>query len=170
MKEENGKDSIAYPSADSERFDEQQELPSSDYMLSHCLYFTVSRFARQMDKLAEEAFAAIELPPSYAYLMITLNDHAGISQKELCEKLTIAPSTSTRFIDKLVGRNLVERKADGKQIMLCLTEEGKALCQKIYQSLEAIYLRHAEILEQSHSKQLITLLHEASELMKKHDI
>ncbi|QAV19242.1 MarR family transcriptional regulator [Paenibacillus chitinolyticus] len=143
------------------------QTPNSDYLLSNCLYFTVSRFARQMEKLAEEAFASIDIPPSYTYLIITLNDYPGITQKELCEKLTIAPSTSTRFIDKLVQRNFVERKPDGKHILIYLTDEGKSLCKEIYENLNKIYLRHSEILDKKHSQQLIHLLHEASQLMEK---
>ena len=136
---------------------------SAEYLLSHCLYFTVSRFARQMDKLAEEVFASLDIAPSYAFLLITINDYPGITQKELCQKLSIAPSTSTRFIDKLVKQNYVERKKDGKHIFIYLTESGKALCEDVYHCLEQIYLQHAQILNQDHSGQLIRLLHEASE-------
>ncbi|MEK3934333.1 MarR family transcriptional regulator [Sporosarcina sp. FSL W7-1349] len=143
------------------------ETPNSDYLLRNCLYFTTARFARQMEKLAGEAFSSIDIPPSYAYLIITIHDYPGITQKELCKKLTIAPSTSTRLIDKLVKQNYVERKPDGKHILIYLTEEGTALCNEIYESLNKIYLRHAEILDETHSQQLIHLLHKASELMEK---
>lgn len=143
------------------------QTPSSDYLLSNCLYFTAARFARQMEKLAEEAFSSVDIPPSYAYLIITINDFPGISQKELCKKLTIAPSTSTRFIDKLVKNNYVVRKPDGKHIFIYLTDKGISLCNEIYESLNKIYLRHLEILDESHSQQLIHLLHKASELMEK---
>lgn len=120
-----------------------------------------------MDKLAQEAFASIDVPPSYAYLIITLKDHSGISQKELCSKLSIAPSTSTRFIDKLVKQNYVERKSKGKHILLYLTEQGESLCNEIYVCYEEIYKRYSEILEKSYSSQLVHLLHEASERMDK---
>ncbi|WP_042479381.1 MarR family winged helix-turn-helix transcriptional regulator [Bacillus ndiopicus] len=142
------------------------QTPNSDYLLSNCLYFTAARFARQMEKLAEEAFSSMDIPPSYAYLIITINDYPGISQKELCQKLSIAPSTSTRFIEKLVKNKFVERKRDGKYILFYLTEEGKSLCDEIYESLNKIYLRHSEILDREHSQQLIHSLHEASELLE----
>ncbi len=145
------------------------ETPSSEYLLSNCLYFTAARFARQMEKLAGEVFSSMDIPPSYAYLIITINDYPGISQKELCKKLTIAPSTSTRLIDKLVKNNYVERKPDGKHILIYLTEEGTSLCNEIYINLNRIYLRHLEILDKNHSQQLIHLLHKASELMEKNN-
>ncbi|WP_235822722.1 MarR family winged helix-turn-helix transcriptional regulator [Cytobacillus massiliigabonensis] len=122
-----------------------------------------------MEKLAEEAFSSMDISPSYAYLIITINDYPGISQKELCKKLTIAPSTSTRFIDKLVKNKFVERKPDGKHILIHLTKEGKSLCNEIYECLNNIYLRHLEILDENHSQQLIHLLHEASELIEKNN-
>lgn len=145
------------------------ETPGSEYLLNNCLYFTASRFARQMEKLAEEAFSSMDIPPSYAYLIITINDYPGISQKELCKKLAIAPSTSTRFIDKLVKNKFVERKRDGKHILIYLTEEGTSLCNEIYENLNKIYLRHLEILDKNHSQQLIHLLRKASELMEKNN-
>ncbi|QQZ08374.1 MarR family winged helix-turn-helix transcriptional regulator [Heyndrickxia vini] len=145
------------------------ETPGSEYLLNNCLYFTASRFARQMEKLAEEAFSSMDIPPSYAYLIITINDYPGISQKELCKKLSIAPSTSTRFIDKLVKNKFVERKRNGKHILIYLTEEGTSLCNEIYENLNKIYLRHLEILDKNHSQQLIHLLRKASELMEKNN-
>ncbi|MFD1204874.1 MarR family winged helix-turn-helix transcriptional regulator [Sporosarcina contaminans] len=140
--------------------------PNSDYLLSNCLYFTAARFARHMEKIAAEVFSSMDIPPSYAYLILTINDYPGISQKELCKKLSIAPSTSTRLIDKLINKNYVERKPDGKHILIYLTEEGKSLCNEIYEKLNEIYLRHSEILDKNHSQQLIQLLHKASEQME----
>ncbi|MWV43925.1 MarR family transcriptional regulator [Paenibacillus sp. HJL G12] len=145
------------------------ESPDSDYLLSHCLYFTAARFGRHMEKLAVEAFASLDIPPSYGYMIITINDHPGITQKELCHKLTIAPSTSTRFIDKLVNQSLAKRKQEGKHILLFLTDEGRAMCNEIYECFNKIYMRHLEILNSSHSQELIRLLHEANEIMEKNN-
>ena len=93
-------------------------------ILSMCLYFTSNRFARYMTKIAEEAFAKINLSPTYVYLLVVVNQYPGITQKELCEKLSIAPSTSTRFIDKLEKQNLVYRHFDWKETHIHLTEKG----------------------------------------------
>lgn len=145
------------------------DTPNSDYLLSNCLYFTAARFSRHMEKLAGEVFSSMDIPPSYAYLILTIKDYPGISQKELCKKLSIAPSTSTRLIDKLVKLKYVVRKPDGKHILISLTEEGACLCNEIYEKLNEIYLRHLKILDEDHSQQLIRLLHSASELMEENN-
>ena len=100
-------------------------------ILSMCLYFTSNRFARYMTKLAEKAFAKINLSPTYVYLLVVVNQYPGITQKELCEKLSIAPSTSTRFIDKLEKLNLVYRRLEGKETHIHLTEKGIRLSEEI---------------------------------------
>lgn len=62
----------------------------------------------------------------------------------------------------------MKRKSEGKHILLDLSEEGISMCNAIYECLNRIYLLHSDILDKSHSQQLIHLLHEASERMEKH--
>ena len=85
-----------------------------EQILIHCLYFTASRFARNITKLAEKTFDFGDVAPSYLYMIMIVKFHPDITQKELCHKLSIAPSTSTRFIDKLEKQKLVTRKVNGK--------------------------------------------------------
>ncbi|MNC26077.1 MarR family protein [compost metagenome] len=82
--------------------------------LQNCLFFTSNRLGRAMTKIAEEEFAPTGLTPMYGYVIRLANGSPGISQKEIAEKLSITPSTLTRFIDKLEARRLVERKVSGK--------------------------------------------------------
>lgn len=81
-----------------------------EQILIHCLYFTASRFARNITKLAEKTFDFGDVAPSYLYMIMIVKFHPDITQKELCHKLSIAPSTSTRFIDKLEKLKLVVKK------------------------------------------------------------
>lgn len=83
-------------------------------ILHHCLYFTANSLARVITRLAEEEFRRTGLSPSHAFVMMLVNDHPGIGQKELCAQLHLAPSTVTRFIDALVQRGYLTRHADGK--------------------------------------------------------
>ncbi|GIP36078.1 MarR family winged helix-turn-helix transcriptional regulator [Paenibacillus sp. J2TS4] len=138
------------------------DKPSADYILGHCLYFSASRMARHMDKIAEEAFQNIDLPPSYSYILIAISDKPGITQKELCKTLCISPSTSSRFIDKLRNQGLVERKTDGKHTQIYTTANGEQMVLDIYRGLNQIYMRHLELLGEEHGKQLIELLNLAS--------
>lgn len=38
----------------------------------------------------------------YVYMLVVVNQYDGITQSELAEKLDIAPSTCTRFVERLV--------------------------------------------------------------------
>ncbi|NGM82038.1 MarR family transcriptional regulator [Paenibacillus sp. 7124] len=128
----------------------------------HCLYFTASRFARNITKLAERTFDFGNLAPSYFYMIMIVKFHPGITQKELCRKLSIAPSTSTRFIDKLEGLKLVTRKIDGKQTFISLTEEGENVYLKFRSSLKDLFEGYSQILGREFSLDLSKMLHEAS--------
>mgnify|MGYP000544210458 CR=1 FL=1 len=81
-----------------------------------CLYFTISRLFRIANKYAEDAFSDLEICPTHGYLMILLDEQReGLSVSEIADKLAIAPSTVTRFVDKLTEKGLVEREKEGKE-------------------------------------------------------
>ncbi|WP_442599951.1 MarR family winged helix-turn-helix transcriptional regulator [Neobacillus sp. D3-1R] len=138
-----------------------------EQILIHCLYFTASRFARNITKLAEKTFDFGDLAPSYLYMIMIVKFHPEITQKELCHKLSIAPSTSTRFIDKLEKLNLVTRKMDGKQSLISLTEEGEKVYLQFRVSLKELFDSYSEILGREFSKDLSKSLHEASNKLER---
>lgn len=138
-----------------------------EQVLIHCLYFTASRFARNITKLTEKTFDFGDLAPSYLYMIMIVKFHPEITQKELCQKLSIAPSTSTRFIDKLEKLNLVTRKMAGKQTMISLTEEGEKVYLQFRVSLKELFNSYSEILGREFSKDLSKTLHEASNKLER---
>ncbi|CAH0245090.1 MULTISPECIES: MarR family winged helix-turn-helix transcriptional regulator [Peribacillus] len=138
-----------------------------EQVLIHCLYFTASRFARNITKLTEKTFDFVDLAPSYLYMIMIVKFHPEITQKELCHKLSIAPSTSTRFIDKLEKLNLVTRKMDGKHTLISLTEEGEKVYQQFRVSLKELFNSYSEILGREFSKDLSKTLHEASNKLER---
>ena len=75
-----------------------------------------------------------------AFLLIILQDEPeGMSANKISETLTIAPSTVTRFVDKLVLKKYVERIKIGKQSFTKITEEGKDLMPKLYEAWDNIF-------------------------------
>lgn len=131
-------------------------------LLTRCLYFTASRFARNITKLAEKTFDDDDLAPTYLYLIMTVRFHPGMTQKELCHRLSIAPSTSTRFIDKLERRRLVTRTAGGKETYIALTDEGEKIYKRFRKSLEILFDHYSKILGREFSEDLSKMLYEAS--------
>ncbi|WP_367015371.1 MarR family winged helix-turn-helix transcriptional regulator [Priestia koreensis] len=138
-----------------------------EQILIHCLYFTASRFARNITKLAEQTFDFGDVAPSYLYMIMIVKFHPEITQKELCHKLSIAPSTSTRFIDKLEKLKLVTRKADGKQTRISLTDQGEELYNEFRVSLKDLFDSYSKVLGQEFSKDLSKTLHEASNQLER---
>lgn len=138
-----------------------------DSILTLCLFFTSNRFSRYMTKIAEDAFAETNLSPSYIYLLIVVYQYPGITQKELCDKLSIAPSTSTRFINKLEKLNLVYRRLEWKETHIHLSEKGVELCEKMDEYFDELHKRYTSILGEEKSHELAKALYESSEIIKK---
>ena len=142
-------------------------MKEEEQVLIHCLYFTANRFARNMTKLAESTFDFDDLAPSYLYMIMTVKFHPGITQKDLCQKLSIAPSTSTRFIDKLEKQQLVLRKVNGKETYISLTESGEEVYKQFQSSLKELFDAYSDVLGREFSLDLSKMLHEASIKMEK---
>ncbi|WP_282939936.1 MarR family transcriptional regulator [Paenibacillus sp. RC67] len=135
--------------------------------LHNCLFFTANRLSRAITKMAEEEFAPTGLTPMYGYLIRLVNGIPGITQKELSEKLSITPSTLTRFIDKLEGKQLVERKGHGKTVLVYPTDKGIALEGTIRQASKNLHARYEAILGPEAAKQLSANIELSSEQLEK---
>ena len=86
-----------------------------------------------MNKVAVEAFNKMDICPTHRFLMVLLQeDEEGLSVNKISETLTIAPSTVTRFVDKLVSKGYVERIKTGKQSFTRMTKEGKNIMPEVY--------------------------------------
>ncbi|KUP09498.1 MarR family transcriptional regulator [Bacillus coahuilensis p1.1.43] len=142
-------------------------MNEEEQILMKCLYFTGSRFARNISKLAEKSFEFGDLAPSYYYMIMIIKFQPNITQKELCQKLSIAPSTSTRFIDKLENLKLVTRKMDGKQTHISLTDAGEELYHEFRASLKVLFDSYSNILGREESLALSKALHEASSKLER---
>lgn len=131
--------------------------------LKHCLYFTANSLVRTINKMAEEEFMVTGLSPSHAVMQMIVNEHPGISQHELGRLMNLAPSTVTRFIDKLVSRNLIRREVDGKLTNVYPTEKGEQLDDIIRGAWENLYRRYCDILGEEFARQLTVDIHTANE-------
>lgn len=96
----------------------------SECCINTCLYFTLVKLNRKVSKLADDAFKSTGLPPTYAFLLAQLRNHEAVSPKELSTTLCLAPSTITRFLDKLEANNYINRTFDGKSAKISLTAKG----------------------------------------------
>ncbi len=132
----------------------------------HCLYFTANALCRAITRLADEAFAATGISPSYAFLMMRVYTNPGIVQKELAEALYLAPSTVTRFIDKLERQGYLERQVEGRTAKIYPTEAGQQLKAKIDAAWKELYEAYTGVLGEAYSEQLTQMIDEASQRLE----
>ncbi len=135
-------------------------------LLHHCLYFTANALSRVIARMAEEEFKITGLSPSHAFLMMIVNDNAGIGQKELGEQLHLAPSTVTRFIDSLVYRGYLIRKSKGKVSKIYSTKKGNELKKPIDAAWKSLYQRYSRILGIKEGDRLTQLIDDAGQKLE----
>lgn len=98
-----------------------------DIYFKECLFFTVNRLSRVITKMAEDEFAVTGISPTSAFLLMCVYEKDGISQKEIGQSLHLQPSTVTRLIEKLVAKNLLYNRVEGRLSLIFATDKGKAM-------------------------------------------
>ena len=95
-----------------------------DFQFNQSLYYQSNRLARKLSKIAEDAFKPSGLAPTYAYLLMLLDQWKELSLSDISTGLDIDPSTTTRFIDRLLKKELVRRRKEGRYGYISLSPKG----------------------------------------------
>ena len=132
----------------------------------NCLYFTANALSRLIGKMADDAFAPTGLSPAHAFLMMLVNDRPGISQKELAEALSLAPSTVTRFVDALERRGFLTREMEGKLSRVSPTEAGLGLKETIAAGWSRLHALYSEELGAEAAEELTRAIDDANQQLE----
>ncbi|KOF55613.1 MULTISPECIES: MarR family winged helix-turn-helix transcriptional regulator [Clostridium] len=127
-------------------------------VLCDCLYFSCNKLSRTLGKMADEEFRITGLSSTYAFLISIVHENEGIGQKEIGQILHITPSTTTRFIDKLENKGLLNRKSEGKNSFIYLTDKGLELQAQINKAWENLHLRCLNALGENEYKSLTKII------------
>jgi len=119
-----------------------------------CLYYSANALARIITKMAEEEFAAVNLAPSYAFVVMTVNKKPGLLAGELAEIMMLTPSTVTRLLEKLENQQLVKRHTEGRITMIYPTPQSVELNQAIQTAWGKLYTRYTDILGKEFAHQI----------------
>lgn len=130
----------------------------------NCLFFSANALARAITKIADEEFAQTGLPSQYCFLLMLVNEKPSVQPKELADKLSLAPSTVTRFLDKMESQGYIIRAYDGKHIYVTPTQKAKKVLELIKASWYKLYERYSTILGKEFAD---TLAHNVFESYKK---
>ncbi len=139
--------------------------PQCDSHLNACLYFTANSLARSVSKMADEAFMVTGLAPSYAFVQMLVNETPGINQNEIATCMNLAPSTVTRFIDKLVERQLLRRELVGKVSKVYPTQKGLELQPLLRQAWAALHERFVAVLGRDFADHLTAEIDRANQII-----
>lgn len=131
-----------------------------------CLLYSANAFSRVIMRLAEKEFKPTGLPPSYAFLVMTVNNSPGILPTELSERLMLTPSTITRLIEKMEEQKLLERKISGKYTMVYPTKKSKALDVKLRTAWKEVYKKYSAALGEKESKSLTQKIYKSTKILE----
>ncbi len=106
-------------------------MRSDESILKKCLFFTSNRLANVLRRIVNDIYEETGIATPYIYLLIVVNQYPGITITELSEKLDIAPSTCTRFVNDLVKQGMLRKEQEWKTVHVTLTEFGREKAEGI---------------------------------------
>ena len=126
-----------------------RERPDLDFAPLQVLS-RVGRLAKHLDRARRTAFALSELESSEFDVLSALR-RAGspfqLSPKQLLQQTLVSSGTMTNRIDRLVGRELVERRSDpgdGRGILVVMTDLGR---ERVDAAISELVLGEAALLD-----------------------
>lgn len=134
--------------------------------LECCLYFTSNTMSRLINKMTEDAFMPTGLAPSYAFLMMVVIEEDSIGIGQLADTLKLAPSTVTRFVDKLIVKGFLEKEQSGRNITITATAKGKELLPSIKESWKRLYDAYCEVLGEEFAVKMTADMAKANKILE----
>ena len=138
-------------------------LLADESILRKCLFFTANRLANVLRRIVNDVYADTGIAAPYVYLLIVVNQYPGITIKELGEKLDVAPSTCTRFVDALVKQGILTKTQEWKTVHVNLTDLGKEKTDLIDARIKAFREKCTEIISNDEYEQLASAMCEAAD-------
>ncbi len=135
--------------------------------LNECLFFSVKKLDRMLNKMADEAFKKTGLAPTYGFILLILKEKNGLPQKDIAQMLYSAPSTIARFVEKLEYKGYIKTVSDGRLSLVYLTDEGREFIKEIDHSWEELHQAYNAVLGNEVSGQLSKDLNAATDKLQK---
>lgn len=99
---------------------------------------SVNSFSRTLTAFFDDRLSRFDLATSYVELMILMRRNDEVSQKDIADQLSLAPSTVTRFVEKLKNQGYLTKKRDGRNMTIELTEAGQKVASEMEREYESV--------------------------------
>lgn len=130
------------------------------------LGFLVAVLGNDMAAALDERLKELDLKITMWPTLLMLWNEDGLTQTELSERCKTANYTTTRMLDTLEKKGLIERKAhptSRRAHLVFLTEEGKALKPKGLERAMAINEEYLSVFTKTESETFLQLLNKLVE-------
>lgn len=95
------------------------------------MHSQLNSFSREISRYYDSYFEEFGLATSYIELLLLVESEGGLSQKDLSDKMNLAPSTITRFIRKLQKEEYVKKSRDGRLAKIIISDGAKNRLKKM---------------------------------------
>jgi len=128
---------------------------------------SVNSFSRTLSSFFDDRLSRFNLATSYIELMILMKENDSVSQKQIAEQLSLAPSTITRFVDKLKKEGYLTKKRDGRNMTIALTEKGRKTSSEMDREYQSAVDDICELMGDKYIETVGKLLNYGSEELEK---
>ena len=131
-----------------------------------CIFYQLAKTNQAGNKVWRKAMSDFSLTSVQGMVLNFLYDGDRITSRELGERAMLDSATLTGILDRLEKVGLIERlkhPSDRRAIIVCLTDDGRAVVEKTYQEIEKAneaFLRCLSVSEQKNLKTMLTKIRE----------
>lgn len=135
------------------------EAPPSEPIISQerdytmkSIFLEVNRLERVIQNEYAQALHGFPVSPIEAHMLAELHEHGAMRAMDLAQLVNFTVTSFTPPIDRLVERELIERRAhpqDRRAILLDLTDAGRALFPALAGALENAHQRVTQLMNQA---------------------
>jgi DNA-binding MarR family transcriptional regulator len=121
----------------------------------------VKMLSQKIDKFMVEELRPLDLNLGSFAILMMLSEQEGVNQTELGKAVGVPGYTTTRTLDAMEVRGLVERRSDPdsrRTHRIYLTNEGKALTKKLPTIMQRVNSHFLYALKKKETTQLIETL------------
>lgn len=127
-------------------------------MFDQCIYFNTAALARTLEREWAIAFKPLGLAPAQGFMLRAILKKPGMLQSELASALAISRPTTTRALDGLSAKRMIDRVPtgeDGRQVAIHPTRKAIGIATSLDEASAKVTARLKKQLGEPHFLALV---------------